>query len=125
FYRGEPITGLTALILRERVVPRRNWNGTPPPSGYFQDEVALARKLTSDWATTLFDGLTPELIIEWMGGEDGGITPEQAVTFHQAGVTPRDLNRRGDPGHPSLRLGLEVGNITVEQAIEETKRRQA
>jgi hypothetical protein len=121
FYRGDPPTGLTARILRECIVPNRNWQGMQPPKGFFADEVKAAKLLTAEWGPTLFDGLTPDLIIEWLGGENA-ITPEQAVTFHQAGVTPEDLE---GPlryvGRPSLRLRLEVGNITVEQAIAEVK----
>jgi len=118
FYRGQPVSGLTEVILRRKIVPRRTGQEPQPPRGYFADEVKEAQQIAAEWMGTLFDGLTAESIPDWLGDDHELLTPDQAVALYQAGIEPGDI---AFSPTPSIRHRLSAGKITVEQAINEVR----
>lgn len=127
WYRGPKLSQLTTMILDDIVIYRRVDTSYRPGgnSRYFADEVKSAQELTAEWLGALFDGMTTDDIVMWMGLADPPFSSRQALVLHNGGITPPDLeSNAADNGWPSLDFRLGFGNITVEQIVAEVHRRR-
>lgn len=127
WYRGPQPAELTSTILDEVVIRRRS-PFAPKPGGrcrYFEDEVEAAGTLAKEWAEALFVGMPTEHLVSWIQLTDPPIGVDQAITLHAAGIAPDDLEEAEEPGRPSFRFRLSIGNITVEQIVEQIGRHRS
>lgn len=123
WYRGPEPEGLTKFLLEHYVMHRRDPEAKPPGRAYWADEVQWARRLASEWASALFDGLTFEDIVEWVRADWPLV--DHVGGLHRAGIRPGELGwSYEDRGAYPLGERLARGLWTTEMVVNEVQRRR-
>lgn len=124
-YVGEEVSGLTRLILDHHVLRRLSFGRRPHRHRYWASEVEEARSIARSWSHAVDDGMAEDDVLRWITTLSAS-SYEHAAALFAEGIEPDELEGAGaDHGRPSMATRLTVGNMTVDQVVDEVRTRRA